>query len=148
RLVADPELQDLFAQMKARLGDPGMSYQELLKSALKKALGIRTTRASSPATTSPGEVKPRRPTIPAMVRREIRTQAGNQCTYVAPLNGRRCEARHGLQIEHRIPWAMGGSSDLANLTLLCASHNQLRAIEIYGEKKIGRYRRSASEGSS
>jgi hypothetical protein len=35
-----------------------------------------------------------------------------------------------------IPLALGGTSDLSNMQLLCATHNQLRARYVFGNKKI------------
>jgi hypothetical protein len=35
-----------------------------------------------------------------------------------------------------IPLALGGTNDLSNMQLLCATHNQLRARAVFGNKKI------------
>lgn len=156
RFVADEELKDLLIQMKEKLGNPGISTQELLKKTLKKALGIKASRAESPAKTqmlprssitSPGEVKLAQPNlrrehIPASIRRGVAARARHQCTYVSPLAAKRCTQTHALQIEHLIPFAKGGTSHLENLTLLCPAHNRLRAVESYGDGKMARYLKS------
>jgi hypothetical protein len=35
-----------------------------------------------------------------------------------------------------IPLALGGTNDLSNMQLLCATHNQLRARAVFGDKKM------------
>ena len=68
-------------------------------------------------------------------------QAGNQCTFISPINGRRCTENHFLQVEHIVPVAMGGSSERENLTVLCACHNRLNAIYSFGREKMEPYLR-------
>ena len=65
-------------------------------------------------------------------RRVVYQEAGNQCTFVSPLTGKRCESRHQLEIEHIQPLAKNGSDDLENLTLLCKSHNLYNAAQHFG----------------
>ncbi len=70
----------------------------------------------------------------ALWRREV-----GRCSFVDPKTRRRCFSRHALQIEHIVPFAKGGTSKLENLTLLCPSHNQYRAIQAYGLAKMRRF---------
>ena len=62
-----------------------------------------------------------------------------RCAYVG-LSGRRCNARHALQVDHVIPFGRGGGNGLSNLRLLCAAHNKLEAERAYGEA-AARFRR-------
>ncbi|MDR3606851.1 MAG: HNH endonuclease, partial [Oligoflexia bacterium] len=78
-------------------------------------------------------------TIPAAVKSEVWRRDGSRCTYVDPVTGRRCESRHRLQIDHRIPKGLGGGNDLANLRLLCAQHNAFEAARVYGREEIQPY---------
>lgn len=71
--------------------------------------------------------------IPDAVRDDILIRDGGQCTYVAA-DGRRCECRTDLEIDHLVPYAVGGSHDPSNLRLLCSGHNKLAA-----EKSMGRH---------
>jgi 5-methylcytosine-specific restriction endonuclease McrA len=72
--------------------------------------------------------------IPAQVRREVWREANGRCTYRDPASGKLCGSTFKLQIEHLDPYAMGGSSrDPANLTLLCAAHNQMKAARQFGD---------------
>jgi len=73
--------------------------------------------------------------IPAAIKRQVREAAGGRCMHVA--NGRRCNSTYFLEYEHVIPFASGGSSkDPKNITLLCWGHNQLNAVEYFGEEMI------------
>ncbi len=63
----------------------------------------------------------------------VRARSGHQCEYVDPTTQRRCESRYLLQVDHVKPYACGGSSDLNNLRMLCAVHNQFLAEEVFGK---------------
>lgn len=77
--------------------------------------------------------------IPVALKRDIYTRAHNQCTFTDPRTGRRCTSRHLLQVEHKIPYAQGGTHAPENLTLLCSAHNKLAAWKIYGSQKMRIY---------
>jgi 5-methylcytosine-specific restriction endonuclease McrA len=125
----------LIEEMKAQM-DPSATYAEVFERAIKKALGIKPPQRS---VTSAPEVKTskKRPYISIHIRRKLEPQ----CSYVSPLTSKRCKETRRLQIEHIHPFALGGSSTKENLTYLCATHNRLRAIEVYGEKKMRPYLR-------
>ncbi len=192
RLVADEELMELIAEMKAKLqqkGNTDPSYAEIFKSGLRKALkkekgfagagatsseevggtinGVRKDFASPNSTssaevkavasteiTSPEEVRDVKKRIEKVFGRQSRAQqvyisvsakktafhrAGEQCTYFSEITGKRCTEKHFLQVEHIIPVAMGGSSEQENLTVLCACHNRLSAIDSFGLEKMRAY---------
>jgi 5-methylcytosine-specific restriction endonuclease McrA len=65
-------------------------------------------------------------TAPKPVARQVFKRDGSQCTYVSP-GGTRCDAKAFLELDHIIPWSLGGSSrDPNNLTLRCRPHNAWR----------------------
>jgi hypothetical protein len=74
--------------------------------------------------------------------RELHERAGSQCEYVDKMTGRRCDCKFGLQREHVIPLAKGGTNELSNMELLCASHNQFRARQVFGDSKINKHQHS------
>ena len=172
RLVADEELMELIAEMKAKLqqkGNSDPSYAEIFKSGLRKALkkekGVAAVGATSseevrgakngvskafarPNSTSSAEVgssckQPRasRVYISVSAKKTAFYRAGEQCTYFSEITGKRCTEKHFLQVEHIIPVAMGGSSEQENLTVLCACHNRLSAIDSFGMEKMRPYLR-------
>ena len=64
--------------------------------------------------------------IPAQIKRLVWTRDQGQCTYICPETKKKCGSKHFLQIDHIHPYSLGGSSELSNLRLLCAGHNQYR----------------------
>ena len=64
--------------------------------------------------------------IPAAVRRQVWERDQGFCSYVDRGSGRRCGSRHQVQIDHILPFALGGSAEPDNLRLLCAAHHRHR----------------------
>ena len=64
--------------------------------------------------------------IPAAVRREVWRRDGGCCSYVDPHSGRRCGSRFLLELDHIVPFALGGSAEPGNLRVYCAAHNRFR----------------------
>jgi len=63
-------------------------------------------------------------------------KANSQCEYIDTISGRRCSSKFGLERDHIIPLAKGGSNDIKNLRLLCRTHNQLMARRHFGAEKV------------
>ena len=80
----------------------------------------RTTAEAAP----PPRVRSR--AIPAAVRRQVWERDRGCCSYVDRASGRRCGSRHLLEIDHVVPYALGGSAEPDNLRLLCAAHHRHR----------------------
>ena len=72
--------------------------------------------------------------IPIPVRRTVMKRDGYACTYESPVTGKRCGSRWGIELDHIIPYALGGRSTVDNLQCRCGNHNKLEAIEKMGEK--------------
>jgi hypothetical protein len=93
-----------------------------------------------------------RGTVPGRVRDEVWRRDGGRCAFLAA-DGRRCSARAGLEIDHVVPLARGGSlGDPRNLRLLCRAHNGIEARRVFGDeaidKAIARRRSPAAPGSA
>jgi hypothetical protein len=56
---------------------------------------------------------------------------GLQCSWVDS-DGRRCEARDWLELDHRQPRAKRGGSGPDNIRFLCRAHNRLAAEHEFG----------------
>jgi hypothetical protein len=82
-----------------------------------------------------GEVAKRPSRVTAAARREVYERDGVRCTYVAK-DGRRCEARAFLELDHAEPKALGGSDDAQNLRVRCRAHNQLWAEQAFGREWV------------
>ena len=73
--------------------------------------------------------------IAAATRREVFARDGEQCTYFDS-EGRRCEGRTRLELDHVHPRALGGSDDASNLRARCRPHNLHAAEEIFGKEHV------------
>jgi 5-methylcytosine-specific restriction endonuclease McrA len=73
--------------------------------------------------------------IAAATRREVFARDGEQCTFLDS-EGRRCESRMRLELDHITPRALGGADDASNLRARCRPHNRLAAEEIFGREYI------------
>ncbi len=85
----------------------------------------RTARLVTPAT-APPQPRVRSRAIPVAVRRQVWERDRGCCSYVDRGSGRRCGSRHLLEIDHVVPYALGGSAEPDNLRLLCAAHHRYR----------------------
>jgi hypothetical protein len=63
-------------------------------------------------------------TIPAKLRTALEAR---DPTCVVP----GCDARRGLEIDHRVPFARGGPTTLANVARLCGWHHHLKSMGMY-----------------
>jgi hypothetical protein len=76
--------------------------------------------------------------VPVEIARRVWERDEGQCTFV-DAEGRRCSERRFTTIEHRFPFALGGTSlDVENLCLLCGAHNHYTARQAYGTQYIAR----------
>ena len=96
---------------------------ERKKQLFGKAAKPRRSSSSKPARTSRY--------VPRAIRREVAQRAEEQCSFVAP-DGHRCTSRARLELDHRVPYARGGSTSAANMRLLCRTHNRMMAERAYG----------------
>jgi hypothetical protein len=151
RFAADSELIAQIEELKGLLAEE--SLREVLAFAVRVALLKKRPKAPasaaasahpSPAPTpmanseidSPPapEVKVRQPT--AETKRIVWARDGGRCAYCDPESGRRCESRFGLEYDHLLPFALGGSSCADNLVLKCRTHNTWSAIRAFGYRKM------------
>ncbi|MBI4040285.1 MAG: HNH endonuclease, partial [Deltaproteobacteria bacterium] len=70
--------------------------------------------------------------IPMSTKQEVWKRDEGKCTYESP-QGRRCEERAYLEVDHIQPFALGGKAELENLRLLCSTHNRYRAQLTFGK---------------
>jgi len=77
--------------------------------------------------------------IPTEVRSKLMERSGGQCEYCSPINGERCQEKRDLQIDHIRPYGECALTDYENLRVYCRSHNQMAAIQYYGQQKMDQY---------
>ena len=64
--------------------------------------------------------------VPAAVKREVWRRDQGRCSYVDPHSGRRCGSRYRLEIDHIVPFALGGATEPGNLRIRCRAHHRYR----------------------
>jgi hypothetical protein len=147
--TAPPAAPEFRAEIKFAAGEPFVAALERLKALLwhrhpagrledvlmtamsdylrrHDPLQDRNTAACAP----PSNPKSRH--IPAAVRRLVWKRDGGRCAFQL------CGETRGLEVDHVLPWALGGrSDDPKNLRLLCAAHNQSERRRIFGDTVPG-----------
>lgn len=93
------------------------------------------------STTTPESQRTKTRYIPANVKKEVILR-DKYCTYINAQTGVRCNSRYFLEFDHIIPYAKDGKHTKENLRLRCRAHNQLHAIQQFGEEKILAHRRA------
>jgi len=89
---------------------------------------LSVENAASPPLPPPGKVEKPTRYYPAVVRHALYMRDQGRC--------QNCGSGHATEIDHVVPFAFGGASDLDNLRLLCRSCNQRHAIESFGVRKM------------
>ena len=133
RLPANPSLESVFELVMdafIKTHDPVARHER------REKRGKREAEATTPANAS--EKAPER-FIPAAIRDEVFARDGSRCAFVAH-DGRRCQSTLGLQVDHIVPVAHGGTSTPDNLRLLCAHHNRFEAEQVMGRVRRRRAR--------
>ncbi len=125
------QLQDYLKTTKPELSDD----QEAIKQALRLGIEKLKARRAFPEKLKSTESLPRGTLPKAESRRpsaEVERQvwARDQGTCCFTVDDRRCSATQHLEIDHVIPWALGGETKLGNLRLLCRAHNRYLGSKI------------------
>jgi 5-methylcytosine-specific restriction endonuclease McrA len=148
QFTASAELHDKLERLRALMrpsvpdGDLGAIVEQAVTEKLQRLEARRFARTQAPRETpSQSETSPTTRQIPAAVKRAVYERDGGRCCY-ADKQGRRCTARQGLEFHHRHPFGRGGDHSLANVALVCRSHNGFLAEVDYGREAIARHRRS------
>ncbi|HSC86746.1 MAG TPA: HNH endonuclease signature motif containing protein [Polyangiaceae bacterium] len=101
----------------------------------KRAKAKRPRPPTTPRTPTSAPARPARskarPAIPRATVRATYQRDDECCSFVAP-DGRRCEQRHFLELDHRTPWALTRNHSPENLRVLCRAHNRLLAETWFG----------------
>jgi hypothetical protein len=130
-------LGDLFAKL-CELGISKWSPAKLQSAPARLPMKHSPTDqvSSRMAPSDPLQMKPPTPSRPqssveASLRRQVWREAREKCE--------NCRSLYALEIDHRVPRALGGVSTRSNLRLLCRSCNQRAAIKTLGERQMAPY---------
>lgn len=123
-IIIDSQLQYKINQLKKKYNLPElMEIREILILLLDKEL------------TQKVEIRENK-TITPKTKTLLKIESAHQCQFRLP-NGYRCQETRNLEIDHRIPRALGGSNHPSNLRVFCRQHNQRSAIRMgvsFGDK--------------
>lgn len=124
----DDELVAMYRALQDRMRHkhPQGKIEDIVKEAFKVLLDkTNPTREPSRKMPSRPPIKQTR-YIPSAIRREVWRRDGGKCGYESP-SGIRCGSTAFLEIDHLVPWSIGGSSqDSRNLALRCSGHNKYK----------------------
>jgi RuvA, C-terminal domain len=70
-------------------------------------------------------------------RRAVFERDGERCTFT-DTEGHRCPATTWLELDHVVPRARGGTSEVGNLRVRCRAHNALHAEQTFGKEHVER----------
>ena len=73
--------------------------------------------------------------VPREARRQAVDRDGARCSFVAE-DGRRCEETGFLELDHVVPVALGGTSTVEGVRVLCAAHNRYEAERLLGREVV------------
>lgn len=112
---------------------------DLLLARYRERRGIGAKPAANERRAAPGRIR-------AEVKREVWERDGGRCQW--PLEGGGiCGSTLRLEYDHVVPRGKGGSSEAANLRLLCRFHNQFTARQVYGDDLMDRFAAGAPRAS-
>jgi len=152
RFTADAAFKEDLEILKSLLSHkiPDGSLTAVLREAVRCAIdrhgkrrgAVKPERPRRPAAPRHPRTGKREP-IPAEVKRVVFERDGGRCTYVSP-DGRRCDSRWQLELDHVEAAALGGPPTSENLRLCCKVHNRLHAEETFGREHVDRFRRQGT----
>ncbi|HEU4381882.1 MAG TPA: HNH endonuclease signature motif containing protein [Anaeromyxobacteraceae bacterium] len=123
---------------------PGAGAEEILEAGLDLILAAHARRKGM-VTKPRKEARPSGPGhIPARVKREVWMRDQGRCQWpIAGKDGGICGSTLRVEFDHRVPRARDGPSSVEGVRLLCAFHNNLAARQVFGDRWMDRYSRSA-----
>lgn len=140
QLTASAELRDKIERARALLRHRNPNGElavviEYAVDALLKQLGRERWAETERPQRMKSEARTESAHVPNAVRRAVFERDGERCTFTSP-DGRRCESREFLEIDHIESRARGGPPTVENLRVLCRAHNRLAAEDAFGRSHV------------
>ena len=135
RFAAGPRFVGAVERLRAILWHkhPEGRLEDLLYEAASDFIARRDPARVPKRSGARGRSSSRSRRIPAAVRRSVWRRDSGRCSYSGEAG--RCGETRGLEIDHVVPWSLGGRSDREqNLRLLCRAHNQSEAVRLLGPR--------------
>jgi len=139
----DLETLSMLLSHKMRKGDLAAVLHEAIRCGIekhgKRQGAVRPARKVAPRATPPKDPA----AIPAEMRRQVWERDQGRCAWTGQ-DGKRCNSRWQVEVDHLDPAARGGTARLDRLRLACRLHNFLHAEEVYGRRHMRKYRKGES----
>jgi hypothetical protein len=122
---------------------PGATKEDVLEAALDLLLAKDAKKkglVANPRPAAPCAKEPAADYIPAALRREVWKRDRGCCQWATGPR-KTCGSKYRPEIDHIKPKGQGGKTVLANLRVLCRTHNLLAARLAYGEEYMQAFRR-------
>jgi len=112
-------------------GDPAAILEQALDLLLDQLEKTKNAKTSKPrrTVTKPAVTSPASRHI-APVKRAVWARDEGRCAFVGPTST--CTETGRLEYHHVLPFARGGSTDVANIALRCRAHNQYESEQLFG----------------
>ena len=65
--------------------------------------------------------------VPDHLKKTVWAESKSMCSYQSPITGEICGSKRFLEIDHKVPFSRGGSTQIENLKLLCDQHNRRKS---------------------
>jgi 5-methylcytosine-specific restriction endonuclease McrA len=128
--------QDLMRHANAD-GDLAVVVERAVDLLLEKLEKQRLGKTSRTRQSREQTDKPPAPQVRRATRRAVFERDGERCTFTDD-QGHRCPATTWLELDHVIPRACGGASEVENLRVRCRAHNLLYAEQTFGKEHVER----------
>ena len=131
KFTANEVLVEKLEKLKGLLAhtDPNISLAELVDKLCDVGIEKWDKSVAAPCARRDSPRQQKKPSM-ASVRRAV-WQRDKCC--------QRCGSHYQLELDHKIPKAMGGPSTAENLRVLCRSCNQRAAVEVFGLQKMNQF---------
>ena len=107
-------------------GDIAKIYRQAIHELVERAEARQFGKVKAPSRTKAATEEPIDSRSPnRAIRREVAERDQYQCTFIG-VDGHRCSSKAWLQQDHRVRVADEGPTSVANIRLMCASHNKGR----------------------
>ncbi len=125
--------QDLMRHASAE-GDLAVVVERAVDLLLEKLEKQRLGKNSRPR---PSQEQSDNARLSRATRRAVFERDGERCTFT-DTEGHRCPATTWLELDHVVPRARGGTSEVGNLRVRCRAHNALYAEQTFGKEHVER----------
>ena len=122
--AAGERLKQKLERLKGLLAHkyPAGRLEHIIEEAVDHLIVAKTPKAKRETSPKPSSSR----YIPVKWRAQVYLRAGHRCEFVGE-EGRRCGSTRWLQIDHRRPLSLGGTTSLPNLQIMCSLHNLHKA---------------------